>query len=119
MPTRPGKACRKTGCPNIAKAGKHQGYCNQHKDSAGWHLNERMKGNATARGYGADWRKLRQIVLQRDNHLCLSCLKNGRAVTATDVDHIKPKAQGGTNTLNNLQSLCADHHRAKTALERT
>jgi len=34
---------------------------------------------------------------------------------ATDVDHIVPKVHGGTDDTSNLQSLCAAHHRLKTA----
>ncbi len=34
---------------------------------------------------------------------------------ATDVDHIVPKVRGGSDDERNLQSLCAAHHRVKTA----
>ncbi|WP_196245106.1 HNH endonuclease, partial [Xenorhabdus bovienii] len=34
------------------------------------------------------------------------------------VDHIKPKAHGGTDALTNLILLCWSCHRAKTATER-
>jgi 5-methylcytosine-specific restriction protein A len=40
------------------------------------------------------------------------------AAVATHVDHIKPKAHGGTDDDDNLESLCAACHRAKTATER-
>lgn len=46
------------------------------------------------------------------------CLIEGRAVQATDVDHIIEKAHGGTDAMSNLQSLCRDHHKRKTALAR-
>ena len=67
--------------------------------------------------YGTAWRKLRLVVLERDRRLCQTCLKLGRTVAATDVDHILPIAQGGTNDLANLQCLCSDCHRTKSALE--
>jgi 5-methylcytosine-specific restriction protein A len=117
MPLRPGKACRQINCPNVAKNNEHQGYCEAHKDKAGWNLNAKTKGSDTARGYGWDWRKLRLISLKRDSYLCQSCIKQGIATAANQVDHIKPKAQGGTNALSNLQSLCEPCHRTKTAKE--
>nr|WP_136252865.1 HNH endonuclease [Ningiella ruwaisensis] len=117
MPTRPGKACRVNSCGNIVKDHSHRGYCEAHKDRAGWHNNERLKGNDTKRGYGWEWRKLRKIVLERDNHLCQICLKKGKAVTGNQCDHIIPKSRGGTDSLSNLQILCVDCHRKKTAKE--
>lgn len=69
----------------------------------------------TQKGYGWAWQKLRVQILRRDSGLCQSCLKAGRWVTATEVDHIKPKAQGGTDSQDNLMSLCIDCHKAKTA----
>jgi hypothetical protein len=38
-------------------------------------------------------------------------------VRATEVDHIVPKAFGGTDHASNLRSLCAAHHRLKTATQ--
>lgn len=70
-----------------------------------------------ARGYGSRWTKLRLVVLRRDKHLCQSCLDQGRVTPATDVDHIKRKADGGTDDLGNLQSLCRTCHHAKSDAE--
>lgn len=67
------------------------------------------------RGYGTDWDKLRQDILKRDNHLCQGCLP--RVVPGNHVDHIKPKAKGGTDDPHNLQTLCEPCHKAKTALD--
>lgn len=79
---------------------------------SGWHRTSRH-----ARGYGSQWDRLRVQVLKRDHHLCQHCLAEGRTCLATHVDHIKPKAQGGTDDLGNLQALCREHHEAKTAAE--
>jgi 5-methylcytosine-specific restriction protein A len=117
MPTRPGKACRQTNCPIIAKTSQYQGYCEEHKNKAGWHLNERTKGNRHIRGYGSEWDKLKPIAMKRDSYLCQFCINKGIATAAAQVDHIRPKAQGLTNSLSNLQSLCEPCHRAKTARE--
>lgn len=37
--------------------------------------------------------------------------------TATDVDHIVPRFEGGSDDKTNLQSLCGWHHDQKTADE--
>ena len=78
------------------------------------------KGSRQARGYGAAWDRLRKQILARDNYLCQACLRAAK-VTALcmkprdhAVDHIKPKAQGGTDHPSNLESLCSDCHDTKT-----
>lgn len=69
--------------------------------------------SASKRGYGATWQKLRLIKLN-DQPICQQpgCLK-----PATDVDHIIARVRGGEDTLENLQSLCHQHHSMKTARE--
>lgn len=76
------------------------------------------KTSRHARGYGTTWDKLRAAVLKRDLHLCQHCLKQGRGKTGTHVDHIKPKAKGGTDALSNLQVLCRSCHDAKTLADK-
>lgn len=76
------------------------------------------RGSRHARGYGTAWDKLRLTILRRDNHLCVACLKQGRVSPAKSVDHILPKAKGGTDDPANLQSLCDDHGAEKDAADR-
>jgi hypothetical protein len=38
-------------------------------------------------------------------------------VVATEVDHVIPRQEGGTDDRSNLQPLCHDHHSAKTMRE--
>ncbi len=92
------------------------GYCDKHR-SEGWVQHQRGLSRHQ-RGYGSKWDTIRARVLKRDNHLCQNCLRNGRAVEARTVDHIIPKAHGGTDDDSNLESLCWECHRAKTARER-
>lgn len=66
------------------------------------------------RGYGSAWDKIRPAILQRDMFLCQECKRQGRLTPAKDVDHKIPKAQGGTDNPDNLQSLCRPCHKAKT-----
>lgn len=74
-------------------------------------------GSSHSRGYGARWRALRALVL-REQPLCQECLRQARTAAATTVDHVTPKAHGGTDARDNLQALCHDCHKAKTARER-
>ncbi len=48
----------------------------------------------------------RARILQRDKYLCQNCRRHGIATKATSVDHIIPKAHGGTDDDSNLESLC-------------
>lgn len=69
------------------------------------------------RGYGTEWDKLRKRVLERDAHLCQCsyCKADGRTTVATEVDHILPKAKGGTDAMSNLQAINKQCHVRKTA----
>lgn len=75
------------------------------------------KTSRHARGYDSAWDKLRLRILKRDQHLCQACLAKGRITPATHVDHIIPKANGGTDDDANLQALDAQCHAEKTAAE--
>lgn len=66
------------------------------------------------RGYGAAWEKLRKLILQRDAYLCQPCREAGKLTPAKSVDHIVPKAKGGTDDPGNLRAICHDCHDAKT-----
>jgi 5-methylcytosine-specific restriction protein A len=78
-------------------------------------LYDRERGNSAERGYDARWRKYRLWFLQQ-HPLCVDCLKQGKTVAATVVDHIVPHR--GDETLfwatDNHQSMCESHHAAKT-----
>lgn len=52
--------------------------------------------------------------MQRDKRLCQVCLAKGKVTVATEVDHIKPKAKGGTDDIRNCQAICSPCHAAKT-----
>ena len=117
MPQRPPKGCRKAHCPNTTI--EAHGYCESHKDLGSWGLWQSQRGTSTQRGYGAAWRRLRSIVLSRDDHLCQPCLKTNHITPANIVDHIRPKSHGGTNALSNLQAICDPCHKVKTASERS
>lgn len=72
------------------------------------------------RGYGKEWEKLRLIVLQNAHYICQCkhCRDDKRLKPASEVDHIKPKADGGTDDISNLQAINHDCHRRKSAEDR-
>lgn len=80
-----------------------------------------------ARGYGADWDKVRKLVLDRDGRLCQCshCKAEGRTTLATEVDHVvsraKAQALGWSKARiehqNNLQAINKDCHKRKTKEE--
>ena len=106
MPTSAKMPCRQSGCSSLVD---RSGYCEQHKKKA-W---ARKEGTTTQRGYGAKWRKLRQTIIRRDIGICQVCKR--KAFDA--VDHIIPKAKGGTDDLINLQCICNDCHKQKTSTQ--
>lgn len=52
------------------------------------------------------WRKLRVTRLRMDAY---RCAVPGCATPALIVDHIIPRYRGGSDTMNNLRSLCRKH----------
>lgn len=52
------------------------------------------------------WQRLRAAALRRDGYVCVV---PGCGARATHVDHIKRRRDGGTDTLDNLRSLCRVH----------
>jgi 5-methylcytosine-specific restriction enzyme A len=55
------------------------------------------------------WYKVRAEYLRAHPH-CERC-----GDVATDIDHITPRSQGGTDDWSNLQALCHSCHSHKTA----
>jgi 5-methylcytosine-specific restriction endonuclease McrA len=49
--------------------------------------------------------EVRKYIYQRDNYQCRSCGKTHQETTL-NIDHIIPIAQGGSNDISNLQTLC-------------
>ena len=57
-------------------------------------------------------RKLRHEVFKRDGYKCRECGAS-KDETSLEIDHIVPVARGGTNDINNLQTLCRECNRMK------
>ena len=81
---------------------------------SGWHRTSRQ-----SRGYGRQWELLRLAALRRARYLCQcsECERTGRVRLAHEVDHIVPKAQGGSDELDNLQAINRECHQRKTQVE--
>jgi len=77
------------------------------------------------RGYGTEWTKTRERVMLRDYGICQPCMRQGHIHVGTEVDHIVSKAEGkrlgwAQSRIEcdaNLQTICHDAHKAKTAQE--
>jgi 5-methylcytosine-specific restriction endonuclease McrA len=63
------------------------------------------------------WEKTRAMVLANEP-LCRPCMMAcGKASVATEVDHIKARAFGGSNDMDNLMPICTDCHSIKSGME--
>lgn len=58
--------------------------------------------------------KKRFLVLERDNRRCVMCGVSANDGAVLEVDHIRPVARGGSDDLDNLQTLCFDCNRGKS-----
>lgn len=57
-------------------------------------------------------RRLRHEVFKRDGYRCRECGAS-KDETKLEIDHILPVARGGTNDIDNLQTLCRECNRMK------
>jgi 5-methylcytosine-specific restriction protein A len=116
MPSAPARLCREPGCGAFAIPGSKHGRCTGHTTAVYGRI-ERYRGTAKARGYDADWRRVRNAVLH-DQPFCVACNAAGVVQLAQEVDHVVPLAHGGARLeRQNLQGLCREHHAEKTAAE--
>jgi 5-methylcytosine-specific restriction protein A len=84
--------------------------------TGGWQAPHR--GSATERGYGWEWEKARRETLKEQGGLCQPCLRRGHVTpNCRTVDHIVPKARGGTDAKANRQTICDPCHARKTQAE--
>lgn len=83
---------------------------------ASFRRTEEARPSSHERGYcSAKWRRTRLQVIARDAGICQLC---GLLVTGKgDVDHIVPKADGGTDELSNLRWTHHECHSRRTAAD--
>jgi 5-methylcytosine-specific restriction enzyme A len=102
MPRRrrtPSRVCPQPGCPRLLGPRER---CPDHTPAP--------FDTSTYRTRRAIPEALRRRILERDNRTCQVC-----GQPATDVDHVVPRAGGGTDTPSNLIALCTPCHRRKTS----
>jgi len=58
-------------------------------------------------------------ILKRDGYKCVVCGRGKKDGVELHVDHIKPKYLGGKSTIENGQTLCAQHNFIKKTLRQT
>lgn len=107
----PKRVCLEPGCQALVE--KPLAYCPKHK-----RVITEDRPSAYKRGYDSKWQNYRKAYLAK-HPFCVECLKEGKEVLATDVDHIIPHK--GSKILfwstDNHQALCHSCHSRKTAKE--
>lgn len=68
-------------------------------------------------GTTTEWRKLKRRVHERDGYMCLACGRSEDDGVKLHADHIVRYADGGADTMENLQTLCNACHKTKTRAE--
>lgn len=61
---------------------------------------------------GAEWKRLRKMVFERDDFTCQYCFKRGGRL---ECDHMIPVSRGGTDDPKNLATACFSCNRSKRA----
>ncbi|MFZ4555280.1 MAG: HNH endonuclease [Pseudanabaena sp.] len=59
--------------------------------------------------------EVKKYVFDRNGYQCQSCHEIDLSAKKLQIDHIIPKAKGGTDDISNLQTLCAKCNREKSA----
>lgn len=93
MPNRPKAVCDHAGCPNLKPCPTHT----------------RKPWEGSNRGSTWRWRKTRARILRRDPWCTAGC---GRP--STEVHHVTPVADGGTDDPANLVGICHPCHITET-----
>lgn len=111
MSARAPKFCGNPECGTLVPAGvRYCAECDQPWKSTG-------PPTRSSRSADARWRRLTKQILKRDNHQCQIRYVGICTGRATEVDHIIPVTQGGTDHPSNLQAACRECHLAKSSDE--
>lgn len=108
MTARLPRACAVPGCPNTSIGSPR---CSVHTTPK-----VDPRPNSRARGYDHSWEKTAAAV-RREEPWCRLHLARNQKVSTAHVDHIVPRARGGTDDRSNLQGLCSSCHSSKTVRE--
>lgn len=114
MTFKPKRLCKHPRCVMVVD--NYSDYlCNAHKKEK-WKVEKRF--NTDPFYHSTMWRKFSKQY-RKSNPFCFSCAKEGRTSLTEVVDHITPRAAGGSDyDLKNLQPLCHQCHNRKRQTER-
>ena len=104
MPPKAPHPCAYPRCPNLTT----ERYCSVHKPIASREY-QKLRDPATTVRYGSEWRRIRNRYISK-HPLCECCEQKGLLTPATEVHHIVSLADGGTNSDDNLMSVCKPCH---------
>ena len=98
------RPCATPGCPGLVE---HERYCPACQAMVDQRDRER-RGSAAQRGYNANWRRLRRMMLS-EQPLCADPfgVHGEDVVLATEVDHVIPRRCGGATTWDNVVAACS------------
>lgn len=101
MPRRP--------CLDCGRLTTNPSRCDVHQSE--WQARQdRLRGSSTQRGYGGEWRRVAKAVLSQwvavNGYHCPGYGVPSHSAEKLTVDHVVPKAAGGTDHPSNLSVLC-------------
>lgn len=62
---------------------------------------------------------VKEAIFKKDNYRCVVCHRGRADGVEICADHIRPKDKGGTNTVDNGQTLCMEHNLMKKNYSQT
>ena|SRR3990167_2199216 len=74
-----------------------------------WHGRVYKPSEDTSYLHSHEWRVVRRMVIMRDHQRCQRCDKRFKIAELT-AHHLIPRAEGGTNHISNLVTLCNPCH---------
>lgn len=108
MPYKPKKPCSYPGCAKLTNGT----YCDEHKALMDKQYNKYERDPKVKHKYGCNWKRVRDAYI-KSHPLCEDCLEKGYTVPATEVHHVIPVKQGGSNDWSNLAALCQSCHQKR------
>jgi len=63
--------------------------------------------------------EVKEAIFRRDNYRCVVCGRGREEGVEIHADHIRPRDLGGTNTVDNGQTLCSQHNLLKKNYSQT
>ena len=99
MPRKPKRLYSYPGCPKLTDAR----FCEEHQRIENQRYEKYGRDPAAKRRYGRAWKRIRGRYMNA-HPLCERCQREDRLVKAEQVHHIKPLAECGDHSENNLKS---------------